>query len=183
MTSNDKSPLPMSPVAALTQEHFDSQPTSTDAPIKMPPVADGTWTPTLFFFYGSLMDTDVLRTVLNLPQTPAPLRRAKVRNFKMKMWGVYPGLVPTNTEGEEEEENVVEGRVYLVEKLSHFFMLQRYESNAYTWCNLEVEFEDGTKTSECRVFIFADPDSNELEDGRFDLEHFQKYFKPTMDYD
>ena len=54
--------------------------------------------PSLFFFYGSLMDPDVLQTILNLHEV-AVLKGGWVTGFAVKMWGIYPALV--SREGEK----------------------------------------------------------------------------------
>ena len=46
---------------------------------------DDEFQPCLLFFYGSLMDTDVLRMVAGLEATPV-LQDASIEGFKMKMW-------------------------------------------------------------------------------------------------
>ncbi|EEH08029.1 conserved hypothetical protein [Histoplasma capsulatum G186AR] len=157
---------------------------------------DPPWKPTYLFFYGSLMDLDVLQHILGLPDPPPPLRPAKLRNYKMKMWGPYPTLIPNSSssavsKGNESEgvDDAIPGKLYLVEHPAQFTLLERYETNAYTWHRCVAEFTDGTVCTstaesgfECRVFVWAgDPDSSELSDGpAFDLERYQKYFKPKF---
>ncbi|KAI1929067.1 hypothetical protein LOZ65_001820 [Ophidiomyces ophidiicola] len=129
--------------------------------------------PEPLFVYGSLMDTDVIQIVLDLPAPPPPLRAAKLRNYKMKMWHIYPTLVP-------HEGSEVHGLVYLVEQPDHFERLEKYETPAYTWCARDVEMDDGSIES-CRVFVWAgDPDSDQLHDGEFSLEEYQNTHKQRL---
>lgn len=130
--------------------------------------------PTMLFVYGSLMDTDIIQRVLRLPQPPPPLRAAKLKDYKMKMWLVYPTLIPHA--GAE-----IQGRVYPVETLEHFRLLERYETRAYSWAECDVELDDGTIARGCRVFVWSGAaDSAELREGTFDFEVYQKYHKPEM---
>ncbi|EEQ90431.1 hypothetical protein, variant 2 [Blastomyces dermatitidis ER-3] len=166
------------------------------------PQIDPPWKTTYLFVYGSLMDLDVLQHVLALPSPPPPLRAAKLRNYKMKMWGPYPTLIPkpsssngSRTEGGEgvdaaADDDAIPGKLYLVEHPAQFTLLERYETKAYAWRRCVAEFTDdngSTSTTEqsgfeCRTFVWAgDPDSSELSDGPvFDLERYQKHFKPKF---
>lgn len=47
-----------------------------------------------FFFYGSLMDPDAVRVTAGISAAKPQLHTALIRGFKLKMWGVYPALVP-----------------------------------------------------------------------------------------
>lgn len=49
--------------------------------------------PCHLFLYGSLMDPEVLQSVLGLPELPI-LQKGWVTGFTMKMWGIYPALIP-----------------------------------------------------------------------------------------
>ncbi|WEW61577.1 hypothetical protein PRK78_007068 [Emydomyces testavorans] len=130
--------------------------------------------PVLLFVYGSLMDTDIIQKVLHLASPPAPLRAATLKNYKMKMWSIYPTILP-------HTGSAVQGRVYPVERLEHFQRLERYETKAYTWCECEVEYDDGDVARGCRVFVWAgDPESKDLHEGSFDLERYQTYYKPFL---
>jgi gamma-glutamylcyclotransferase (GGCT)/AIG2-like uncharacterized protein YtfP len=127
------------------------------------------------FFYGSLMDPEVIQSILDLPELPT-IRPATISGFQVKMWGIYPTLIPSD--GDEK----VLGVVWKVEKEEHFKRLQLYETAAYkcTWCEAVLE-DDKTVIEKCCTFCWAgEPDSKELEDGSFDLERYQKYFKPSV---
>ncbi|KAK2791106.1 hypothetical protein FQN52_005062 [Onygenales sp. PD_12] len=149
------------------------------------PRIDPPWTPTYLFVYGSLMDPDVLQHVLALPSPPPPLRPARLKNYKMKMWGIYPTLIPNPDDGHSSTS--IDGRLYLVEHPAHFTLLEMYESRAYTWDEVVVEFADGDGgTTEqagfkCRTFVWAgSAGSRELEEGGFDFERYRRVFKPAF---
>jgi len=131
-----------------------------------------------FFFYGSLMDPEVLQTVLSLAQTPT-VEKASVAGFSMKMWGIYPTLIRSAAGVGGEEK--ISGTVWKVEEEAHFLRLSAYETGAYTWCPCEIELSSGDVLGGCRTFCWAgDPNSRDLEEGKFDLERYQKYFKPSV---
>ncbi|OAX83974.1 hypothetical protein ACJ72_01656 [Emergomyces africanus] len=162
------------------------------------PPLDPPWKPIYLFVYGSLMDTDVIQYVLRLPNRPPPLQPAKLKNYKMMMWGIYPTLIPSdyhissNNGGDENEgspDDSIPGALYLVEDPAKFSMLERYETRAYTWCRCVAEFtaDDGSTLTteqsgfECRTFVWAgDPYSLDLFGGTFDLERYRKYYKPKF---
>lgn len=124
------------------------------------------------FFYGSLMDPEVLQTVLRLPDLPTTTP-AIIDGYKIKMWGIYPTLVPAHGN--------VSGVVWKLGSEEHFKRLVAYETHAYTWSNRSAMLQDGTVLFDCRIFVWAGlPDSEELEEGDFDLELYQMYFKPYV---
>lgn len=125
------------------------------------------------FFYGSLMDPEVVQAVLGLPDLPVTTP-ATISGFRIKMWGIYPALIPSPS-GE------VLGSVWEVTLEDHFQRLAAYETAAYTWIECEATLEDNTVLKGCRTFCWAgSPDSKELEAGSFDLERYQKYFKSSV---
>jgi gamma-glutamylcyclotransferase (GGCT)/AIG2-like uncharacterized protein YtfP len=125
------------------------------------------------FFYGSLMDPEVIQAVLSLPEPPLT-KPAIIFGFWIKMWGIYPVLIPS-TSGQ------VAGFISEVDYEEHFERLAAYETAAYTWGECEAVLDDGTAQKDCRTFCWAGhADSRELEDGCFDLERHQKYFKCSV---
>lgn len=129
--------------------------------------------PCYLFFYGSLMDAEVLQTIAGLPEVPA-VQEGSVTGFEMKMWGIYPTLIPCA--GAQ-----VSGTVWKVNEPGHFFRLQRYETSAYTWCSCEIRLSNGEILRRCRTFCWAgNVNSKVLKQGKFDLEHYQKYFKASV---
>ncbi|MCJ1256996.1 hypothetical protein MMC24_004821 [Lignoscripta atroalba] len=129
--------------------------------------------PCFFFFYGTLMDTDVLQAVLGLSEAPV-VRKGLVIGFSMKMWGIYPTLIPYK--GEK-----ISGTVWKVNELSQFLRLQEYETSAYACCTCDIELDDGEVIHDGRTFCWAgDSSSRDLEEGTFDLERYQRYFKSSV---
>jgi gamma-glutamylcyclotransferase (GGCT)/AIG2-like uncharacterized protein YtfP len=130
-------------------------------------------TPCHLFFYGTLTDPEVLQTVINSKNTPT-MPRATAKGFTVKMWGIYPALLPCSA-GE------VLGAVWECASDAHFQRLAEYETSAYSWYKCTVVLEDGTEVLNCYTFCWAgDADSKELESGSFDLERYQKDFKSSV---
>lgn len=50
------------------------------------------YTPEPFFFYGTLTDPSELQEILQLSNLPV-LKPARVRSYKIMLWGQYPALV------------------------------------------------------------------------------------------
>jgi gamma-glutamylcyclotransferase (GGCT)/AIG2-like uncharacterized protein YtfP len=157
-----------SPTVSLMQAKFAAAYQSGFKTVSSTP-----WEPTPFFFYGSLMDPEVLQSVLGLPETPE-LQRGAIHHFKIKMWGIYPALV-------KAEGGIVEGMVWTVQTEEQLQQLQNYETSAYTPSYCIVDLADGGRIDFARTFRWnGDPDSRELEDGAFDIGRYQKYFKPSI---
>ncbi len=131
------------------------------------------------------MDPDVLQTLLHLPERPTT-QPARLSGFGVKMWGIYPALVPynnttnnndttNNTSNSKSESNEpinpnVHGHIWKCESEAHFNALAAYETNAYTWVECEV-----------RTFCWrGDPANKELEVGEFDFERWKRYFKGSV---
>ncbi|KAH7413813.1 hypothetical protein DE146DRAFT_626935 [Phaeosphaeria sp. MPI-PUGE-AT-0046c] len=131
--------------------------------------------PCYMFFYGSLMDSEVIQAILGLSEIPTT-SPAVLSGFKIKMWGIYPALVPGTNRSDQ-----VSRRVWKVSNEDHFDLLAAYETVAYTWVECEARLDDGAVLKDCRTFCWTGiPDSNELEDGAFDLERYQKFFKSSV---
>lgn len=127
------------------------------------------------FFYGSLMDPEVLQAILSLPELPVA-RPAAIYGFRVKMWGIYPALVPACSISEK-----VHGTVWEVTSQIQFDRLAAYETQAYRWGECDGNLEGDETINGCRVFCWAgEPDSKELDEGSFDLERYQKYFKGSV---
>lgn len=125
------------------------------------------------FFYGSLMDPEVIETIAKL-QSPAQVRTATITGFRVKMWGIYPTLIP-------DEHGKVDGVVWEVTSEDRFDRLAAYETDAYCCTVCDAVLEDGTVLEGCRTFCWAgDLDSGDLEDGKFDLERYRRYFKSSV---
>lgn len=129
--------------------------------------------PCHMFFYGSLMDDDVLQAILDLDEAPT-VQKGSITGFAARMWGIYPALVP-------HPGGMVSGTVWELTSESQFLRLASYETNAYTWCPCSVTLDDGSAVPEAWTFCWAgDVNSKELEEGEFNLERYQKYFKASV---
>ena len=119
------------------------------------------------------MDPEVLQAILDLPELPTT-RPATISGFRVKMWGIYPTLIPSPS-------GSVTGTVWEVTSEAQFNRLAEYETTAYRWDECDAVLEDGEVLESCRTFTWAgEPESKELEEGSFDLERYQKYFKASV---
>ncbi|KAK8112463.1 hypothetical protein PG984_012989 [Apiospora sp. TS-2023a] len=128
--------------------------------------------PRHFFFHGTLMDPEVYQTVTKSAEAPM-MRKGWITGFRMKMWGIYPTLVPRvpgsgagSPEAKANPEAETDIRI------------------TGTYCmpiDCTIITEEGEELTDCSTFGWAgDPESAELEDGVFDFERYQKYFKPSV---
>ncbi|ELR10287.1 hypothetical protein VC83_04581 [Pseudogymnoascus destructans] len=141
--------------------------------VSAPKGAESPFEPCPFFFYGSLMDPEVLQPILELPEAPI-VESGSVCGFFIKMWGIYPALIP-------HEGGRVSGSMWRVTTESHYLRLKEYETSAYTWCACDIELNSGEVLSRCRTLCWAgDSDRKELEEGTFDLQRYQRYFKASV---
>ncbi|KAI3396844.1 hypothetical protein diail_11616 [Diaporthe ilicicola] len=129
--------------------------------------------PKNLFFYGSLMDPDVIRVIADTSVEPQ-LHKASIHGFRLKMWGVYPTLVPGDA------GDTVQGVYWQAENHRQLGLLQRYETHRYKPASCSISLEkDGSTIDDGLTFMWAgDPASSELKDGEFLLERYQLYFKP-----
>ncbi|KAK8859058.1 hypothetical protein PGQ11_009792 [Apiospora arundinis] len=135
--------------------------------------------PRHFFFYGSLMDPEVFQAVTKSAEAPI-MRKGWIRGFRMKMWGIYPTLVP-ETEAEAAARAKIRGTWCMVDSHIRFVDLQEYETHKYMLYDCTIFIENGTELKDSGTFGWSgEPDSGELEDGVFDFERYQKYFKPSV---
>jgi gamma-glutamylcyclotransferase (GGCT)/AIG2-like uncharacterized protein YtfP len=169
-------PPPLPPLASRTvrpSTQGEAEFTVENQAKQVAGLAEAPFEPCFFFFYGSLMDPEVLQTILKLPEAPVALE-GSVTGFAVKMWGIYPTLIPC-------AGGKVLGRAWRVNERSQFLRLQAYETSAYTWCTCDIQLVSGEAVSGCRTFCWAgDPRSKELEEGTFDLERYQRYFKSSV---
>lgn len=128
--------------------------------------------PKNLFFYGSLMDPDVIRVIAETSTEPE-LHKASIHGFKLEMWGFYPTLVPGDT------RDTVYGVYWQAESNRQLGLLQRYETHRYKLVTCAIYVDDGSIIEDGLTFVWAsDPGSSELKDGEFLLERYQLYFKP-----
>ncbi|KAH7382248.1 hypothetical protein BKA66DRAFT_586123 [Pyrenochaeta sp. MPI-SDFR-AT-0127] len=165
-----KSSIPVPFGAFRFDDNIRSLQTVQDASVIIPSIS---FKPCHMFFYGSLMDSEVLGAVLKLSETPIT-RPATVSGFSIRMWGIYPALIPS-------VPGKVLGTVWKIDSEAHFERLQAYETGAYKWLECDATLENGEVLKDCRTFCWAgDSNSKELEDGSFDLRRYQKYFKGSV---
>lgn len=100
-----------------------------------------------FFFYGTLMDRDVLEAVLGRPVPVAAMRPAFLPGFRRRRrcGASYPVVLP-------EKSSTVEGIVMAGLGASDVAALVRYEGPAYRCARLDVRLADGRMVS-ATVFL------------------------------
>jgi hypothetical protein len=136
----------------------------------------GNWRPRVFFFYGSPVDPEVLQAVLGLPELPT-VSTGCVKGFRVKMWGIYPALVPAK----EGEDSKVMGIFWTIHRLEYQKRLAEYETSAYTTAEVTIFEDDGKNSHQGYAFCWAgDEDSQDLQDGSFDLARYQQHFKLSL---
>jgi gamma-glutamylcyclotransferase (GGCT)/AIG2-like uncharacterized protein YtfP len=128
-----------------------------------PSLGQYTYIPKPFFFYGSLMDPLRLQEVLQLPSPPV-LKPARVRSYKIMLWGQYPALV------DGLDNNYVDGMAYVVETEEQHKMLEHYETDVYSVEGIRITTEG--KEVSGRTFMWAD-DPTELTEGTWSLEEWK----------
>ncbi|KAK4040313.1 hypothetical protein C8A01DRAFT_46297 [Parachaetomium inaequale] len=137
--------------------------------------------PCTFFFYGSLMDPQVLMAVAKLDNQP-DLQDVWVEGFEMKMWGgMYPVLLPTKTtDNNSGASHRIKGKAWRATTMDQCLRLHRYETSAYEAADCRLYHSGGGEPTKGLVFVWArDPASDQLAEGAFDLEHWQKTYKPS----
>ncbi len=117
-----------------------------------------------YFFYGSLMDSQMLEKVLQLGSRPE-LRPAKIIGYRCMMWGQYPALV----DGEQGEP--VHGMAYEVQSLEERQRLEAYETDHYKNVACTIKLQDRNQVTG-RTF-FWNGETADLTEGRFDLKDWQ----------
>ncbi|KAJ0120689.1 hypothetical protein J7T55_015421 [Diaporthe amygdali] len=125
----------------------------------------------LFFFYGTLMDPDIVQEVMGLPEPPV-LKPALLRNRgHLRMWGPYPAFL-----ADQEPRVDVKGMACEIEGTERKDRLATYEGDNYdeTKCFINLVTEDGeTDFIVARVFVWIGHE-DELSDGSFNLETYKQ---------
>ncbi|EPE31308.1 BtrG-like protein [Glarea lozoyensis ATCC 20868] len=135
-----------------------------------PSLGQYTYIPKPFFFYGSLTDPQRLQEVLQLP-TPPALKPARVKSYKIMLWGQYPALVdgPTNS--------YVDGMACVVETEKQQEMLEHYETTVYSVEGIRITIEGEEVAG--RTFMWAG-DPTELMGGTWSLEEWENGVEEEM---
>ncbi|KAI1455953.1 hypothetical protein F4805DRAFT_434042 [Annulohypoxylon moriforme] len=151
----------MSIKQSVSQDITNSENT-TESVCTTAPTSPSRFTPTIYFFYGTLTQPDVLKRVLDLDHDP-PIRPAKIIGYSLTKWGDYKALI----DGESGEE--VAGVAYEVRSPEHEYKLAYYETNAYKLVPCLIEFTDERRPTQIlgSTFKYAG-DAAALKEGRFD---------------
>lgn len=92
--------------------------------------------PVWYFFYGRLLEPELLQRQLNLPSPPT-YRPARVRRARMCNWhGKYNAVVGG------QEDDVVDGGSFLVEHTEQEEILQFFETDMYEVVRCQNEMMD-----------------------------------------
>ncbi|KJZ80236.1 hypothetical protein HIM_00086 [Hirsutella minnesotensis 3608] len=128
--------------------------------------------PCTFFFYGTLVDPDVLKAVAFLGEPP-DLSSAWVEGFEVYMWNhTYPALVQSDASRDR-----ITGKAWRATSMAQCLALQAYETAAYEGCDCVIHLASG-ETVKGLTFCWArDPQSSQLSKGTFDLDAWKKSLK------
>lgn len=139
------------------------------------PEGDTDFEPCAFFFYGTLMDPQVLMVIAMLDDLP-DLSNAWVQGYDMKLWnGTYPTLLPR-----PDARDRIVGKVWRATSIAQCLRLQRYETSAYESADCDIHLESGEVVKGLTFTWARDVASEELSDGRFDLKHWQEHHKKPL---
>ncbi|KAJ5230719.1 hypothetical protein N7489_011427 [Penicillium chrysogenum] len=123
------------------------------------------------FFYGTLMDPDVLSRVLGSSKPLPIMRPARIIGYEIKLWGPYPALV------DNKPLHPVDGIVCGLLSPTQLDRLAAYETDKYHLraCLINVLNNDGNteKTIEGASFMWNGR-QDELREGTFDLKQWRK---------
>lgn len=134
-----------------------------------------TFNPRYYFFYGTLMDADVLQAVTEVEEYPI-LHEATVSGYIMKIWNDrHPAVLPTN-----QPTDIVKGKVWLATTVDQCLRIQMFDTVAYRPANCIVETSDGKRAPALVSEWAQGAHSDELSDGTFDLELWQARYKKDM---
>jgi Gamma-glutamyl cyclotransferase, AIG2-like len=137
------------------------------------------FTPTFYFFYGTLAQPEILSHILDLKaDNPLVLRLDFIEGYSLRHWGQYRTLI------NGPPLNVVEGVAYLVRSEADVEKLAYYETKAYEAALCVICFMDGSDVNEngkCEkqekkvptMVYVGDPVV--LEEGRFDSKLWVRY--------
>jgi gamma-glutamylcyclotransferase (GGCT)/AIG2-like uncharacterized protein YtfP len=117
-----------------------------------------------YFFYGSLMDSQMLEKVLQLGSRPE-LWPAKIIGYKCMLWGQYPALL----DGDPGE--AVYGMAYEVQSLEEKQRLEAYETDHYKNVACLIKLQNRSEVIG-RTFVW-NGEAADLKEGKFDLRDWQ----------
>ena len=125
----------------------------------------------LCFFYGSLISSSTLASVLHLAQEPN-LTRAHIEGYRTIMNGPFPALVRGNN-----NSSTVCGMVYQLvgsrtDVQEQITELSNIEGEDYARHRVRIRFEDG-RVEWGWTFIWVG-DEEELEEGVWDFEEWRR---------
>jgi gamma-glutamylcyclotransferase (GGCT)/AIG2-like uncharacterized protein YtfP len=176
MKDENKEPAPIAK-RNIMREHFQAW-HAAGRPSLFPAGHD-VYIPKPFFFYGTLADSSKLQEVLQLPSLPV-LKPARVRTYKIMLWGQYPALVDDGS-----LDSYVDGATCVIKTEQHLQMLEEYETKAYRVGGIRIEVDGGMVSG--RTFLWAKSDTSELTEGTWSLEEWKRdveasYFRPVDDF-
>jgi hypothetical protein len=111
-------------------EHHDKN--SPENPLPACVLPEPAW----YFFYGTLMDPEVLARVAGLDKEPI-MSRATIRRKRVRYWGPFRALC--------RGEDSVDGLVWYASSVEIVERLRAYESDAYRDTCVYAELENGKK--------------------------------------
>lgn len=155
--------LPTHPIVSAEATHKESQP----------------FRPCTFFFYGTLMDPDVIRAVTQSDKVPV-LQDATLEGFEMKMWlDRYPTLLATENTA---PTSTIRGKTWKATSMEQCLSLQTYETSAYKCSRCVVKSEDGMSVNALTFTWAGDANDAALSEsnGAFDLSYWQTHYKQYM---
>jgi hypothetical protein len=116
------------------------------------------------------MDPLPLQEVLQL-SAPLVLKPARVKSYKIMLWGQYPALVDGPNNG------YVGGIAYVVETENQQKMLEHYETDVYSVEDIPITIEGEEVFG--RTFMWAD-EPTELIEGTWSLEEWKNGVEEEM---
>lgn len=122
----------------------------------------------LCFFYGSLMDSGHIASVLDLAKEP-DLRPARIHGYRTMQKGPFPALVRANNSAVSGMVYRMDGEADVKDQIAE---LSNYEGKDYGRHRVPIRFGDGSLEWGW-TFIWIG-DAKELREGAWDLEAWQR---------
>ncbi|CAG8064486.1 unnamed protein product [Penicillium salamii] len=121
------------------------------------------------FFYGSLIDPDMLMQVLGSARPLPFMRRARVTGYEITLWGPYPALLPKPL----HRVDFFSGMVTDLLLPTQLDRLAHYETNKHRCQPNLIDIlneDDGIERTIEGVCLVWDGKFDELRGGTFDLK-------------